>query len=146
MTAADTVNPSVPPLIQVAIGILRGPQGILIARRPDQAVMGGLWEFPGGKIEADETPAQALVREFEEELGLAVVVDQPLPEIEHTYAHGRIRLRPYGCRLPPGVTQSPEPRLVAEYRWVSPQALTQYRFPEANRPLIDVLVHDRESG
>lgn len=137
MTPTDADAPlQTPGVTEVAIGVLTGPQGVLIARRPARGVLGGLWEFPGGKIEAGESPAQALTREFDEELGLSVEVGPPLKPIEHAYAHGRVRLLPFWCHLTEGPPQTPVARQVEAVRWVAPRQLSEYSFPEANRGLL----------
>ncbi|MEX1017985.1 MAG: 8-oxo-dGTP diphosphatase MutT [Phycisphaeraceae bacterium] len=126
--------------IDVAVGVLaeRGPAGwrVLIARRPQAGVLGGYWEFPGGKREADETLKQCLVREFEEELALTVRITETLAQIEHTYDHGVIRLHAYLCEHVEG---EPQALAVTEFRWVDVEALATYRFPPANTPLLDRL-------
>lgn len=130
-----------PKLIQVAVGVLtecvNGECHILIARRPDHAVLGGLWEFPGGKIEPPETPRQCLVREFQEELDLHVRVARPLPVIEHAYPHALVRLHAFFCTRLAG-----EPRNlhVAEHRWVTPLQLREQSFPPANAPLVAYII------
>ncbi|MCE9588970.1 MAG: 8-oxo-dGTP diphosphatase MutT [Planctomycetes bacterium] len=123
--------------VKVAIGVLaeKGREGwrILIARRPETAVLGGYWEMPGGKIESGETAEQCLAREFREELGLAVRVGEALKVIEHHYDHAHVTLHPFFCERLGG---EPSNLQVAEHRWVSPGKLAGYRFPEANGPLI----------
>lgn len=121
----------------VAVGVLaeRGEAGwrVLIARRPRDGVLGGYWEFPGGKLEAGETIRQCLVREFEEELAVTVAVTDALARIEHDYDHGRIRLHAFLCQH---VAGEPEALAVAEHRWVPVAELPTYRFPPANDALL----------
>jgi len=128
-------------VIEVAIGVLieerDGVQRVLIAQRPQQSVLGGYWEFPGGKIEQDETARQCLAREFAEELGIRVRVDDAMPVIEHRYAHGHVRLHPFFCAR---VSGEPRDIAVAQHRWVLPSQLCDYPFPDANQTLIDRLV------
>ncbi len=127
-------------VIEVAVGLLfegvRGCWRVLIARRPHGAVLGGYWEFPGGKLEPGETPEQALVREFEEELGVHVCVGRRLPVIEHRYAHGLVRLHAFICG---GVSGRLCDLGVAEHRWIGAGELSSYTFPPANRGLLDWL-------
>ncbi|MCX5658207.1 MAG: 8-oxo-dGTP diphosphatase MutT [Planctomycetota bacterium] len=127
--------------VEVAIGVLTrrvdGGWQILIARRPDGAVLGGFWEMPGGKIEADETPERCIVREFAEELGVAVATGDALAVIEHHYEHAHVKLHPFLCTLVSGEPRNLE---VAEHRWIRPAELDAYKFPSANRPLIDHLM------
>ena len=110
-----------------------GPPFVLICRRRDDKVLGGFWELPGGKIEPGETPAQCLMREFAEELGVVVGVGKALPPIEHRYDHGLVRLHPFYCTR---VTHEPQNREVAEHRWVGPEDLAALRFPPANAALM----------
>lgn len=124
--------------VDVAVGILiedragRGPC-MLVCRRPDGAILGGYWEFPGGKIEAGETPAQCLKREFSEELGVDIVVGKPMATIEHEYDHGRVRLHPFRCSRR---ACEPQNRQVAEHRWVGSADFEGLRFPPANAGLM----------
>jgi len=128
-------------IIEVAIGVLieerDGVRQALIAQRPKQSVLGGYWEFPGGKIEQGETARECLAREFTEELGIAIRVGDAMAVIEHRYPHGHVRLHPFFC-----VHVSGEFRniAVAQHRWVLPSRLGNYQFPAANRTLIDGLV------
>lgn len=125
--------------IEVAVGVLvrgrgEGAPQVLIARRSDDAVLGGYWEFPGGKCEADETLRQCVVREFEEELALTVAVTETLAHVEHSYDHGQVRLHAYLCEH---VAGEPRAVAVAEVRWVRVDALATYRFPPANDALLE---------
>ena len=127
--------------LEIALGVLLdrvdGQTRLLIARRPDDAVLGGLWELPGGKVEQGETPQQALVRELREELGLEVTVGEALGAVEHDYAHARVRLQAFLCtRLAGG----PRDLEVAEHRWVGIDEISDYDFPPANRKLFDELL------
>lgn len=82
-----------PPIVDAAVGILTRPDGkILMAQRPEGKICSGYWEFPGGKIEAGETPQSALVRELQEELGITILSAQPWCCMTHTYPHARVRL------------------------------------------------------
>ena len=127
------------PQVDVAIGVLveerDGYTCVLIARRKQDAVLGGYWELPGGKIERGEHPAQCLVREYEEELGITVETTRELPLITFQYDHARVRLHPFFCRRTQG---SAEPRNlhVADHRWVKAADLLDYRFPPANDALM----------
>lgn len=126
--------------VDVAIGILvehrEGQPWVLIAKRKPDAVLGGYWELPGGKIEPGETPAQCLVREYEEELGIVVRVEEALDIIAFAYDHADVRLHPFYCSPMP---DSPAPRNlhVAEHRWVPAAELSQFQFPPANVRLIE---------
>jgi len=127
----------------VAVGVVVEGCGrdcqVLITRRRQETVLGGCWEFPGGKIEPGETSQQCVVREIKEELGLCVRVNQALMTVEYVYAHGRVRLEPYYCTRLSGELRHIE---VAEHRWVTPDQLQDYQFPPANRQLLALLVAD----
>jgi mutator protein MutT len=140
-------------IVDAAVGVLverrDGARWVLITRRMMDRVYGGYWEFPGGKVEDGETAAQCLVREFREELGLRIEVEAALPTVEHTYAHGRVRLHPFYCRRAaadpgnPEALQEPRDLQVMEHRWVLAGQLGGFAFPEANAGLIEMLVSGR---
>ena len=111
---------------------------ILLAKRPDNAQMGGLWEFPGGKIEPDETPETALVRELNEELGIDTHESclAPLSFSSHQYPEFQILLLLYICRKWKG---SPRPLSASELQWVFANDLREYAMPEANKEFISHL-------
>ncbi|MCC7145687.1 MAG: 8-oxo-dGTP diphosphatase MutT [Phycisphaeraceae bacterium] len=123
--------------VEVGIALVLHPgaygQEVLIACRQKGDLMGGYWEFPGGKVEIGEKASQAAIREVREELGITVEVEQALDKIEHEYAHGKVRLFPFVCRWRSGETANLE---VDEHRWVGADELSQYKFLPANGPLI----------
>ncbi|ALF56406.1 DNA mismatch repair protein MutT [Nostoc piscinale CENA21] len=122
-------------IIGVAV-IWNDQQQILIDRRRQQGAMGGLWEFPGGKIEPGETIEECIRREIAEELGIEVVVKDHLITIDHTYTHLRVTLTVHHCHLLSGI---PQPLECEEVRWVSLDELENYAFPEANTQIIAAL-------
>ncbi|WP_066375124.1 MULTISPECIES: 8-oxo-dGTP diphosphatase MutT [unclassified Anabaena] len=132
------MNQTTPPphkIIGVAV-IWNEQQQILIDRRRQQGVMGGLWEFPGGKIEPGETVEECIKREIYEELGIVIAVGEHLMTIDHTYTHLRVTLTVHHCRLIEGV---PQPLECDEVRWVNLDELEQFAFPEANTQIIAAL-------
>lgn len=124
--------------IEVAIGILTRLRAdhwqVLIAQRPPHVVLGGYWEFPGGKIKPHESPPQCAQREFLEELGLSVRVGCAWPVVEYTYTHGHVRMHPFSCDCHSGRPQNLQ---VTQHRWVEADLIHDYRFPPANTHLVD---------
>ncbi|UTW14085.1 Nudix family hydrolase [Marinobacterium rhizophilum] len=121
-------------LIHVAAAvILDRDQRILLARRPDDKHQGGLWEFPGGKVEAGESAADALARELHEELGIEVRRARPLIQIPHHYADKSVLLDVFVVDAFDGQAHGREGQPV---RWVHTAELSDYRFPAANRPIL----------
>ena len=108
----------------------------LIAKRNADDMLGGLWEFPGGRVEEGETFEEALVRELREELGIDVEVVSPFVGIDHAYTHFRITLHTYHCRHVGG-----EPRAIdcADWAWIRTDELDAYAFPTADRRILDAL-------
>lgn len=109
---------------------------ILIDRRPPSGLLGGLWEFPGGKIEPGESVEDCIRREIQEELGIEVEVGDRLISLDHAYSHFRVTLNVHHCRHLSG---EPQPIECDEIRWVSLDELDQYPFPAANVQIIDAL-------
>lgn len=123
--------------IEVAVGVLRRPGGdILIAKRAASAHQGGLWEFPGGKREDGEDILTALVREFDEELGVEIDPHacRSMMKIRHDYGDKAVCLDVWWIE---GCKGEPEGREGQPLRWVAPAALASYAFPEANRAIVD---------
>jgi A/G-specific adenine glycosylase len=122
---------------QIAVGLIVNQQNeLLIALRPNDAMLGGLWEFPGGKKESGESLTQTVQRELEEELGVEVNVFDKFKELKHAYSHFKITLHAYWCVITAG---NPKPISGKELRWVSLSEIDQHPFPKANKTLIDEL-------
>lgn len=134
MSCAET--PERPP-IHVAAGVVLGADGsVLIAKRLPGVDQGGLWEFPGGKIEPGETARSALTRELHEELGIAVIEAARLIRIEHDYPRKRVVLDVWRVEVWAGTPAGAEGQQV---KWVPLSALGDYAFPQANRRIITAL-------
>ncbi|MDM9380950.1 8-oxo-dGTP diphosphatase MutT [Chlorogloeopsis sp. ULAP01] len=128
---------SLPPHKIIGVAVIWNEQRqILIDRRLPKGVMGGLWEFPGGKIEPGETIKDCIQREIYEELGIVIEVGEHLITIDHTYTHLRVTLTVHNCRH---ITGIPQPIECDEVRWVSLDELEQFAFPEANVDIIKAL-------
>jgi 8-oxo-dGTP diphosphatase len=126
-------------LVLVAACVLVDEAGaVLITKRPQGKPLAGLWEFPGGKVEADETPEQALVRELKEELGVDIAPDSllPLTFVSYTYPDFHLLMPVYVCRRWQGVLSANEGQ---ELAWVQPEALSNFRMPPADEPLKETL-------
>ncbi len=121
---------------QIAVAIVLRGKEILIDRRLESSMLSGLWEFPGGKIEPGETPAECVVREVKEEIGIDIEVVAPLATIEHAYTHFTITLIAFICRYLRGEAQALQ---CSEVRWVEPAELSQFPFPAANQKLFPYL-------
>jgi 8-oxo-dGTP diphosphatase len=120
-------------MIEVAAAVVERDGLVLVARRAAGRRQGGLWEFPGGKVEAGESPEASLVRELAEELGVKVKVGPLLAVSEHRYPEGGIRLRAYAARL----VGSDAFRLVdhSEVRWIPPAELEDLELAPADIPI-----------
>ena len=124
-------------VVHVAAGALLDADGrVLIAKRADRLHQGGLWEFPGGKLEAGETPRQALARELSEELGVEVIEARPLICVPHDYGDRRVLLDVYRVTAYRGV---PHGREGQPLDWVCPDDMDPACFPPADRPIITAL-------
>mgnify|MGYP001813517661 FL=1 len=124
--------------------VWRGPH-LLIARRPEEGLLGGLWEFPGGKVEAGETPADAARREVWEEHRVRVEVLGEAATIQHAYSHFRITLHLFHARCVGGestISENP----AGSPRWVLPSELGRFAFPAANHDVVQRLVSGKEQA
>jgi A/G-specific adenine glycosylase len=126
---------------QIGVAVVWNEQGqVLIDRRPQQGLLGGLWEFPGGKIEPGETVEACICRELREELEIEVEVGDRLITIDHTYTHFKVTLNVFHCLHLSG---QPQPLECDEIRWVEVDELEQFPFPKANGEIIDALKQAR---
>lgn len=122
---------------QIGVALISNQQGkILIDRRKTQGEMGGLWEFPGGKIEVGETIEECIKREIKEELGIEIIVGNHVVTISHRYEKFIVTLYVHDCQHLSGEPQALE---CDEILWVKSSELNQYQFPQANTQIIDIL-------
>jgi 8-oxo-dGTP diphosphatase len=121
-----------------AVALIDVDGRVLLARRPDGKSMAGLWEFPGGKVEAGETPEVALIRELHEELGIDTWKSclAPLTFASHAYDDFHLLMPVFACRKWQGTPQSRENQ---ELAWVRAKDLRHYPMPPADLPLVPVL-------
>ncbi len=122
--------------IEVAAGLVFRDGRLLITQRPAGSHLAGLWEFPGGKREPDESFEACLQRELREELGIEVVVETLLEALTHDYPEKRVHLKFYRCDW-----REHEPRALgcAAWAWVRKEDLSQYEFPAADARLLERL-------
>jgi len=118
---------------------------VLIDQRKPEGLLGGLWEFPGGKLEAGETVEDCIRREVLEELAIVVEVGDHLCTVTHAYSHFRVTLEVHHCTHLRG---DPQPLASDQVRWVRLEDLSNYPFPKANLQIIQALVTHgaRQSG
>jgi len=121
-------------LIHVAVAVIRNPSGeVFITLRPDNVHQGGLWEFPGGKVEAGESLYDALVREIHEENGIDILRAQPLIKIPYHYPDRHVLLDVWEVLEYQGVAHGKEGQAC---QWINTDKLNQVKFPAANRPIV----------
>ncbi len=126
-------------VLVAAVALVDADGRVLIAKRPEDKQLGGLWEFPGGKVEAGERPETALIRELKEELSIDVTEAclAPLTFASHAYEHFHLLMPLYVCRRWKGTALGVEGQ---ELAWVRPLKLRDYAMPPADIPLIAHLI------
>lgn len=129
---------SIPTVLVAAAALIDADGRVLIAKRPLGKPLAGLWEFPGGKVEPGETPEGCLIRELDEELGIAVTHKCLAPFVfaSHTYESFHLLMPLYLCRRWEGFAQAREHEALA---WVKPDKLSDYEMPPADLPLVAYL-------
>ena len=131
-------DPSKPMVTVVAAALIDADGRVLVAQRPEGKSMAGLWEFPGGKVDAGEKPEAALVRELREELGIDTTASclAPLTFASHPYENFHLLMLLYACRKWQGMVRPQENQAV---RWVRISELYSLPMPPADIPLVGVL-------
>ena len=130
------------PHYDIAVGLVFDGDCLLIQRRPEDKMLGGLWEFPGGKREPGEPIEEACRRELREELGIEVEIESLFGKVSHAFTHFKITLYAFRCRIRIG---TPQPQDGVPMRWVPIAELADYAFPRANRRLIETLIERRQN-
>jgi A/G-specific adenine glycosylase len=121
---------------EIVIAAIRKNGRYLLAKRPAAGLLGGLWEFPGGKVAPGERHPQALARMAREDLGIAIAVDRPIATVNHTYSHVRVTSHVYLCRHVRGV---PRPKVHTDLKWIARAAIPRYPLPKANHKFLHLL-------
>jgi A/G-specific adenine glycosylase len=132
----------VTPHYTVTAAVLQRDKDFLIARRPEKGLLGGLWEFPGGKIEKNESLSEGLRREICEELGVEIAVGEALGVYRHAFTHFKITLHAFRCTLLEG---EPRPIEASDLRWVAPADLPRYPMGKVDRQIATRLVNNEPS-
>lgn len=124
------------PEFRIVVGLIRKGQDILIQQRKAEGLLGGLWEFPGGKVEDDEALEAALKREILEETGLQVEVGDEIATIRHVYSHFKIHLTAFWCNFHSGEVNL---NAATQAKWVRQEDFDGYAFPKANLKILEAL-------
>ena len=128
------------PHFPIAAGVVWRGDRLLICRRHSDGLLGGLWEFPGGKVEPGESPAEAVAREVREEVGLEVEVGPCVGSVRHAYTHFTITLDAFQCVSSEG---TPRPIGCSQVRWIRWRELHRFPFPRANHKLFPLIEQSR---
>ena len=127
------------PEYQVVAAVIRNNGKMLIVRRPEDGLLGGLWEFPNGRYGADEAPQVACVRTIRETTGLAIRIDNYLTRVRHAFTHFKIVVDVYQCSLEDGMITLNGP---TDYAWITASQFDDYAFPKSNHKFLPLLESD----
>ena len=125
------------PTHHVAVGVVWRGEKVLITKRKEDGLLGGLWEFPGGKVQFGESPEEACVREIREETALAVAVTGHIAQVKHAYTHFKIVMDVYACRALSGRVRLSG---ATDHRWIALSEIADYPFPKANHKFFKALI------
>jgi len=124
------------PHYNVGVGVIWKDDSIFINKRKSNGHLGGLWEFPGGKVNGEESLESCVQREIEEELSAKVIVGSKIGTVKHTYSHFSITMSAYNCKIKTGNLKTNNNE---EYKWIHPTELQHFAFPKANHKLFPYL-------
>ncbi len=127
------------PVRRISAGIVKKNEKLLITKRKSEGLLGGLWEFPGGKVEERESSRAACIREIREETGLCVEIESKLTTISHAYTHFKIRMDVYYCRHKSGEVRLNGP---VDFKWIALEDIDNFAFPKANLKFISQIRTD----
>ena len=131
------------PFQVIGVGVVLNAAGeVLIDQRLEEGLLGGLWEFPGGKQESGESIEDCIARELQEELGIDVTVGEELISVDHAYSHKKLRFVVHLCTW---VAGDPQPLASQQVRWVKPEELKDFPFPAANARIIEALLRRHQT-
>jgi A/G-specific adenine glycosylase len=126
----------------ISVGVVCKHDRVLITQRKPEGLLGGLWEFPGGKIKKNEPPEKACIREIREEVCLKVGVDRRLTQVKHAYTHFKIKMDVFLCRYISGKVKLNGP---IDYRWIPLKDIERFPFPKANHKFFPALFRQLEN-
>jgi A/G-specific adenine glycosylase len=124
------------PVHHIAVGVVCKNNHMLITQRKSEGLLGGLWEFPGGRVKKNESPESACIREIKEEVNLKVQIDAYITRVKHAYTHFKIIMDVFTCRYLSCKVKLDGP---VDYRWITPPEIDQYPFPKANHKFFPLL-------
>jgi len=128
------------PTYHIAVGIVRKNGKVLITRRKLDGLLGGLWEFPGGKLEKHEDATSACIRELREETGVTAQIDSHLTTIHHAYTHFKIQMDIFYCHYISGIVHLSGP---IDYKWIRLKDIDTFAFPKANLKFIPMIEEEQ---
>ena len=131
------------PVQHIAVGVIRRGNRILITRRKADGLLGGLWEFPGGKVKTGESPEAACIREIREETNLIVELTGFISRVKHAYTHFKIVMDVFSCRYVSGRIKLTG---AVAHRWITLPEIENYPFPKANHKFFKALSNHPEAG
>lgn len=131
------------PTHHIATGVLRKRGKLLITQRKSQGLLGGLWEFPGGKVKSGEGAERACLREIHEETGIVAEIDRHLTRVKHAYTHFKIEMDVFSCRFVSGRVRLNGPQA---FRWIRPNQIREFPLPKANLKFISLLENEAETA